>query len=196
MTDKILNMHQDLFFNLTAVIRVEKLFSDNVVLEIRQGESFLPISSPSSEMITRSIVEENVRVNRNNHNNIRYADDTVLGTNGKDLHKLLNVINENGQKFNMEMNSNETEVPVIRKNQNVQANIPLKNKALKQVFAFQYLASTLTEVGRSQREILITVAEAKQPFQKTNSVPLYLKITICKRFGILKCYIEPFFVRL
>ena len=121
-------------------------------------------------MITGSIEVEGIRADGNNFNNIRYADDTVLLARiEKNSQNLLNVMNERGQKFTMEMNSKKIKVLVIQRNQNVQANITFNSKTLEHGYVFKYLGSTITENGRSQREVLIRVAEAKQAFQKMKS---------------------------
>ena len=123
-------------------------------------------------MIKRSIDKENgVRVNSVNLNNIRYADDTVIvATTEKDIQNLLDVVNEKGQKFNVEMNVEKTKVLVISRDQNTRANLQLNGQVIEQVECFKFLGSIITDDGKSQREVSSRIAEAKQAFNRMKTV--------------------------
>ena len=123
-------------------------------------------------MIKRSIDKENgVRVNSVNLNNIRYADDTVIvATTEKDIQNLLDVVNEKGQKFNVEMNVEKTKVLVISRDQNTRANLQLNGQVIEQVECFKCLGSIITDDGKSQREVSSRIAEAKQAFNRMKTV--------------------------
>ena len=108
-------------------------------------------------------------VNGVNLNNIRYADDTMLvATTDEVLQNLLDVVNEKGRKFNMEMNVQKTKVLVISRDQNTRVNLQLNGQVIEQVKWFKYLGSTITDDGRSQREVSTRIAGAKQAFNNEN----------------------------
>ena len=142
LSDKDLRLEQDLYFNQHAVIKLDNDLSGEVPIEIgvRQGDVLSPdFFSIYSEMITRCLDEENgVSMNGVNLNNIRCADDTVLvATTEKDLQNLLDVVNEKGRNFNMEMNVKKTKVLVISRDQNIRVNLKLNGQVIEQVKCFK-----------------------------------------------------------
>ena len=199
LSDKGLRLEQDLYFNQHVVIKLDNDLSGEVPIEIgvRQGDVLSPdFFSIYSEMITRCLDKENgVSMNGVNLNNIRYADHTVLvDTTEKDLQNLLDVVNEKGRNFSMEMNVKKTKVLVISRDQNIRVNLKLNGQVIEQVKCFKYLGSIITDDGKSQREVSTRIAEAKQAFNRMKTVLTNLKVTMRTRLRVLRSYIEPLFL--
>ena len=103
-----------------AKVRVGDLQSEK--MEIKRGVRQGCIMSPTlfnryTEGIFRDAKEEEgIRINGRNVNCLRYADDTALIANNMEaLNRLLEIVNENGEKLGTRINAKKTKVMIIGK---------------------------------------------------------------------------------
>ena len=84
-----------------------------------------------------------IKVRGHNVNNLRYADATVLITENKeDLQRMLDIAKEERSKKEMELNSKNTEVMAVsRNNECSRINTFINENKLKQRDQFKYLGS-------------------------------------------------------
>ncbi|GFN92238.1 endonuclease-reverse transcriptase [Plakobranchus ocellatus] len=162
---------------------------------VRQGCVLSPdLFSLYSEIIMRNLENHpGIKVGRQNINNLRYADDTVLiAENKEDLQKLLNIVEEESRKKGLELNSKKTEVMVIsRKQESPKCDIFINKVKLKQTEKFKYLGTIISSGGKTNREISARTALAKINFQKIKTILTNEHISMETRKRALQCYIEP-----
>ena len=118
--DKDLRLIQNVYFDQIAAVRVKDNLSDWVQIKkgVRQGCVLSPdLFSQYSEIILRSIEEEpGVTIGGKNITNLKYADDRVLIADSEEkLQNVVNIANENSNKFGMALNEKKTESMVITK---------------------------------------------------------------------------------
>ncbi|GFO08048.1 retrovirus-related pol polyprotein from type-1 retrotransposable element r2 [Plakobranchus ocellatus] len=104
-----------MYWEQTAAMRVENKTStfQDIKRGVRQGCVLSPdLFSLYSEIIMQNLENHpGIKVDGQNINNLRYADDTVLiAENKEDLQKLLNIVEEKSRKKGLELNSKKTEV--------------------------------------------------------------------------------------
>ncbi|GFR79706.1 retrovirus-related Pol polyprotein LINE-1 [Elysia marginata] len=106
-----------LYWTQKTKVRVGKNLSDEVDIKkgVRQGcVSLLPPSlfNLYTEYIFREIDDvPGLKVNGENINNLRYADDTVLlAESENDLQNLVTIIEEKSEQYGLMMNTKETKV--------------------------------------------------------------------------------------
>ncbi|GFN74890.1 endonuclease-reverse transcriptase [Plakobranchus ocellatus] len=144
---------------LAAALRVENKTStiQDIKRGFRQGCVLSPdLFSLYSEIIMRNLENyPGIKVGRQNINNLRYADDTVLlAENKENLQKLLNIVEEESRKKGLELNSKKTEVMVIsRKRESPKCDIFVNEVKPKQREKFKYLGTIISNGGKTNREI-------------------------------------------
>ena len=127
-----------------------------------------------SELILRELEKERgLRIGGQNITNLRYADDTVLlAESQEDLQRLLDVMVAESERKGLSINCKKTESMVISKKKEAPTcNLKVKDKIVKQVSAFNYLGSTVTEDSRCVSEVKRRIALAKSAFSKLEKNP-------------------------
>ncbi|GFO33982.1 retrovirus-related pol polyprotein line-1 [Plakobranchus ocellatus] len=148
---KDLRIMKTMYWEQTAAMRIENETStfQDIKRGVRQGCVLSPdLFFLYSEIIMRNLENHpGIKVGRQNTNNLRYADDTVLiAENKEDLQKLLNIVEEESRKKGLELNSKKTEVMVIsRKQESPKCDIFIKRKRKRK---------NLREVGRIHKRTL------------------------------------------
>ena len=96
-----------------------------------------------------------MKVGGQNITNLRYADDTVLlAKSVEDLQKLLDVVVRESELKGLLINCKKTECMVVSKKKDIpRCSLKVKDQIIKQVSAFNYLSSTITEDARCMKEI-------------------------------------------
>ena len=125
-----------------------------------------------SEMILQELeVEKGLKVGGQNITNLRYADDTVLlAKSVEDLQKLLDVVVRESELKGLSINCKKTECMVVSKKKDIpRCSLKVKDQIIKQVSAFNYLGSIITEDARCMKEIKGIVL-AKSAFSKLNNI--------------------------
>ena len=104
---------------------------------------------------------------------MRYADDTVsLAESQEDLQRLLDVVVAESERKGLSINCKKTESMVISKKKEApKCNLKVKDKIIKQVSAFNYLGSTMTENSMCVSEVKRWIALAKSAFSKLGKNP-------------------------
>ncbi|GFS16330.1 endonuclease-reverse transcriptase [Elysia marginata] len=121
-----------------------------------------------------------LKVNGENINNLRYADDTVLlAESENDLHNLVTIIEEKSEPYGLMMNTKKTKVMVISKTEPPKVNIKMKEKCIEQIEQFKYLGQLITTDARSDDEIKSRITITKSAFTKLSH------ILTSKRVGLL-----------
>ncbi len=135
-----------------------------------------------------------VNVGGTNYNNLRYADDTaLLAGNEKELSDLTSKINEVGKQFGMEINIKKTKAMVVSKKKpnSPKINIAIDGQHIEQVTSYVYLASLITEDGRSEKEIKRRIMIARSTFTNMRTLLWCRGINLKTRLRAIKCYIWP-----
>ena len=128
-----------------------------------------------------------------NYNNLRYADDTaLLAGNEKELSELISKINEVGKQFGMKINIKKTKAMVVSKKPNSpKINIAIDGEQIEQVTSYMYLGSSITEDGRSEKEIKRRIMIARSTFTNMRTLLSCRGIYLETRLRTIECYIWP-----
>jgi len=128
---------------------------------------------------------------------LRYADDTVLIADSEEkLQNLVNIVNENSNKFGMALNEKKTEAMVITKKREEDlptCNISVNGTTLAQVKTFKYLGTTISWNSKEETELNIRIAQAKSAFQQMKNILCNKNILFKARYRVLNCYVYPIF---
>jgi len=92
-------------------------------------------------------------------------------------------------EYNMKINNVKTKVVVCSRNERTQTQIALDGGTLEQVNEYKYLGSTITEDGRSTREIISRIYQDKCAFQSKKNMFISRNIDIKVRKNLLKAYV-------
>jgi hypothetical protein len=122
---------------------------------------------------------------------LRFADDiAVITDNEEDLQNSLEIMNSTMKnEYNMKINKAKTKFLVCSRNEGIQTQIALDGDTLEQVNVYKYLRSTITEDGRSTREIISRINQVKCAFQSKKNMFISRNIDIKMRKNLLKTYV-------
>ena len=145
-----------------------------------------------SETILRNLEDvSGLKVNGENFNNLRYADDTVLmAESEKDLQKLLDIVVIESEAMGLSLNVKKTECMVVSKQStNPRCNLVSKGETIKQVTKFKYLGYLITSDGKCITEIRKRIAMAKDTFQKMKPILANRNISMATKLKAMKTYV-------
>ena len=92
----------------------------------------------------------------------------------------------------LSINCKKTECMVVSKKKNIpRCSLKVKDQIIKQVSAFNYLGSTITEDARCMKEIKRRIVLAKSAFSKLNNILRNTSLSLKTRMWVLKCYVYP-----
>ena len=113
-----------------------------------------------------------VKINGENINNIRYADETVLIADSEEnLQRLLDITIEKSEEMGLTLNVKKTECMVISKKAIAPScNLQSRGQQIKLVKKFKYLGYMITSDGKCITEIKKRIATAKDAFQKLSLI--------------------------
>ena len=163
---KDLRVIGNLYWDQKAAVRIDSELSDFKPIKrgVRQGCVMSPdLFNLYSETILRNIEDcQGMKINGQNLNNLRYADDTVLMAESDDqLQKLLDIVVLESEKLGLTLNLKKTECMVVsKKSVNPNCCLTSKGKKIKQVTKFKYLGYMITSDGRCTTEIGKRIAMA------------------------------------
>ena len=192
---KDLRIIRNLYWDQNATVRVDGEFSQPTKIKrgVRQGCVLSPdLFNLYSENILRNLDDLNgIKVNGENINNIRYADDTALiAGSQEDLQKLLNTVVAESERMGLSLNVKKTECMVVSKKSVIPiCKIKSQGEEIKQVEKFKYLGYVLTSDGRCDTEIKKRIAIAKDSFSKMKPILSNLNITMDTKLRLLKAYV-------
>ena len=146
-----------------------------------------------SEMILRNLENyPGVKINGENINNIRYADDTVLLADSEEnLQRLLDITIEKSEEMGLTLNVKKTECMVISKKKAIAASCNLQSRGQQIILVekFKYLGYMITSDGKGITEIKKRIATAKDAFQKLIPILKNRNISMTTKFRVLKTYV-------
>jgi len=192
---KDLRVIQDLYWRQQAAIKIDKDVSKYV--EIKRGVRQGCVLSPDlfllySEIIMREIKDiDGIKVNGENINNVRYADDTALIADSESkLQHIVDRIVSTSDRFGLSLNVKKTFCMVIsKKKESPKCHLVVDDQSIKQVKQFSYLGSILTSNGRCDTEIKQRIRMAKKSFRDQMNMLANRKIKLDTRKRILKSYV-------
>ena len=134
-----------------------------------------------------------MKVGGQNITNLRYADDTILlAKSEEDLPKLLDVVVRESELKELSINCKKTEYMVVSKKKDIpRCSLKVKDQIIKQVSAFNYLGSTITEDARCMKEIKRRIVLAKSAFSKLSNILRNTSLSMRTRMQVLNCYVYP-----
>ena len=117
----------------------------------------------------------------------------LLAESQEDLQRLLDVVVAESGRKGLSINCKKTESMVISKKKGAPTcNFNVKDKIIKQVSAFNYLGSTITEASRCVSEVKRRIALAKSAFsQNWKKIIRNRTLGMETRLRALRCYIHP-----
>ena len=192
---KDLRIIRNLYWDQNAAVRIEGEVSEfkKIKRGVRQGCVMSPdLFNIYSETILRHLEDlPGLKLNGENINNIRYADDTaLLATSEKDLQNLLDIVVTESERKGLFLNVKKTECMVVsKKSLNPICNLISKGEKIKQVQTFKYLGYMVTSDGRSDTEIRRRIAIAKDSFNKMKPILKNRNILMETKLRVLKAYI-------
>ncbi|KAG1661666.1 putative uncharacterized transposon-derived protein F52C9.6 [Nymphon striatum] len=128
---------------------------------------FVDYTKAFDRLIQEALEErKGIKINGNNINNIRYADDTVLMTESQeDLQMMVNKLCEKCKEYGMALNAKKTKVMLVSKNKcNDQINIYADRDKLEEVNGYKYLGQWITSDGKCIKEVKRRIGRAKGEF--------------------------------
>ena len=89
----------------------------------------------------------------------------------EDLQKLLDVVARESELKGLLINCKKTACMIVSKKKDIpRCSLKVKDQIIKQVSAFNYLGSTITEEARCMKEIKRRIVLAKSAFSKLNNI--------------------------
>ncbi|GFS04911.1 endonuclease-reverse transcriptase [Elysia marginata] len=152
----------------------------------------------ASEYIFREIDDvPGLKMNGENINNLRYADDTVLLAESENgLQNLVTIIEEKSEQYGLMMNTKKTKVMVISKTEPPKVNIKVKGECIEQIEQFKYLGQLITTDARSDNEIKsrIRITCTKSAFTKLSHILTSKRVGLLTRLRVMKCFVWSTFL--
>ena len=192
---KDLRVIRNLYWDQSAAVRIGGELSEYTLIKrgVRQGCVMSPdLFNIYSEMILRNLENyPGVKINGENINNIRYADDTVLIADSEEnLQRLLDITIEKSEEMGLTLNVKKTECMVISKKAIIPScNLQSRGQQIKLVKKFKYLGYMFTSDGKCITEIKKRIATAKDAFQKLSLILKNRNISMTTKFRVLKTYV-------
>ena len=173
---KDLRVIRNLYWDQSAAVRIGGELSEYKLIKrgVRQGCVMSPdLLNIYSEMILRNLENyPGVKINEENINNIRYADDTVLIADSEEnLQRLLDITIEKSEEVGLTLNVKKTECMVISKKAIVPScYLQSRGQQIKLVKKFKYQGYMITSDDKCITEIKKRIATAKDAFQKLSLI--------------------------
>lgn len=186
----------NLYWGQTARVRLDDYLSENIEIQrgVRQGCILSPLlfNVYSETIFEEALAEgdEGIKINGQQFNNFRYADDTVVTTDSiEDLQNLLQRINDSCKRYGLNMNLKKTKYMVITKQQNIDVNLTIDNTPIERVQHYKYLGTIINETAKQLQEIKARVEIARRSFIKLKKFLCSKNINLKLRTRILRCYV-------
>jgi len=162
-----------LYMGQTATVRTELGMAGpcSIGRGVRQGCLLSPLlfNIFAETMLKEAMegLEEGVKIGGHWIQAVRFADDQAMTANSAEgLQTIMTKLNEVVERYGMRINKTKTKVMKIGKGEYEQLLINIDGQVLEQVQQFKYLGSLLTEDGRSEKEVRVRIAMAKDAFNK------------------------------
>ncbi|KAF0772940.1 Reverse transcriptase domain-containing protein [Aphis craccivora] len=119
--------------------------------------------------IIREKIQLGIKINGKKIDMLRFADEiAVIAENEEELQRMLRFMEETLlNELSMKINTQKTKVLVCSRNNNITTKIHLQNnQEIKKVEEFAYLGSIIRKDGRSAKEIVKRICQAKIAYNK------------------------------
>ncbi|GFN85484.1 retrovirus-related pol polyprotein line-1 [Plakobranchus ocellatus] len=142
---KDLRVIRNSYGDQTASVRIEGEHSDFKPIKrgVRQGCVMSPdLFNLYSEVILKNLDGiSGLKINGQNLNNLRYADDTVfIAESGEQLQKFLDTVVFESERMSLSLNVKKTECMAIsKKSSNPKCNLVSKGEQIKHITKYKYL---------------------------------------------------------
>jgi len=151
-----------LYLHQRATVRIDNETSQEFTVNrgVRQGCVLSPtLFNTYSEILFRQALnetEEGIKINGENINNLRYADDTVLiADSAEGLQELIDRVAEACDIYGMRLNCKKTKILIVSKNNEAQYHqFRANNESLETADTITYLGCSLNEEWDYSREML------------------------------------------
>jgi len=181
----------------TAVIRFGETEEEARIRKgVRQGCNLSPsiFNAYIQEAIDiiREKIQLGIKINGRKIDMLRFADDiAVIAENEEELQRMLRCMEETLlNELSMKINTQKTKVLVCSRNNNITTRIHLQNnQEIKQVEEFSYLGSIVSKDGRSKKEIVTRICQAKIAFNKKRGLFTSKSISVRIRINLLMTYV-------
>ena len=192
---KDLRVIRKLYWDQNAAVRIGGELSEYKLIKrvVRQGCVMSPDLFNIYSMILRNLENyPGVKINGENINNIRYADDTVLIADSKEnLQRLLDITIEKSEEMGLTLNVKKTECMVISKKAIAPScNLQSRGQQIKLVKKFKYLGYMITSDGKCITEIKKRIATAKGAFRKLSLILKNRNISMTTKFRVFLCVVH------
>ena len=193
---KDLRVIRNLYWDQSAAVRMGGELSEYKLIKrgVRQGCVISPdLFNIYSEMILRNLENyPGVKINGENINNIRYADDhtVLIADSEENLQRLLDMTIEKSEEMGLTLNVKKTECMVISKKAIAPScNLQSRGQQIKLVKKFKYLGYMITSDGKCITAIKKRIATAKDAFQKLSLILNNRNISMTTKFRVSKTYV-------
>lgn len=116
-------------------------------------------------------IEEGIKINGQNINNLRYADDTVLiSDSANGLQALIDRVVEACGRYNMKLNCKKTKILVVSKSDEIQHQFIANNETLETVNKVTYLQCSLNKEWYHSQEIRCRIERARTVFNRHRKI--------------------------
>ncbi|XP_025417940.1 uncharacterized protein LOC112688792 [Sipha flava] len=136
----------------------------------------------------REKIQLGIKINDRKIDMLRFADDiAVIAKNEEELQRMLRCMEETLlNELSMKINAQKTKVLVCSRNNNITTRIHLQNnQEIKQVEEFAYLGSIISKDGRSKKEIVKRICQAKLAFNKKRGLFTSKSTSVRTRINLL-----------
>ncbi|KAL1458712.1 hypothetical protein WDU94_008838 [Cyamophila willieti] len=193
---KDLNLITNLYWNQTAVLRVDGELTEEVKIQrgVRQGCIISPILfNIYSEQIFREAlenIEEGIPINGVRVNNIRYADDTIIFADTlQGLQTLMDRVVEVSAQYGLEMNTSKTKLLIVSKENISGAHLYVNQSRIERVSQYTYLGTIINENWDNSQEIKCRIEKARAVFNRMRSAFTNHHLTLHTKVRLLRCYV-------
>lgn len=185
-----------LYKNQTVIIKSGETEKEAKIRQgVRQGCALSPVLfNIYMEDALRKVREQKkigIKFGNKTIDMLRFADDmAALAETKKELEEFLNTLNKVlNEDYNMKINLDKTKIMVSTIKERAKCKVKIGNTILEEVKEYCYLGSTISNDGRSKRDIRIRIAIAKRAFMKKIGLLTSRKISLEIRKRFIKTYV-------
>lgn len=188
---------KDLYMRQKAAVNINGNLTNWVELGrgVRQGCCLSPtLFNLYIEDMICTIIEgkEGISIGGQNISCIRFADDMVIvSKDTPTLQRLIGLLEKGMEGYGMKINVKKTKI--MRVNEPEDMTVITKHGKIEQVKKYRYLGTLLTEDWRSETEVRMRIAMAKEAFTRKKTL-FCSSLNLELRKRLVKCYVWSIFL--